>query len=181
MVPIPQGGKIRTLFVFLNPLKEKHKAPKGKGLEGNNIVNIKGFIDNQTLPFNRSSMDSELAYTMAVTEQCDVYSFGVVVLETIMGRYPSELLCSAQNSLLKDLLDPCLLSAVCCQSTDCSKFGSLSNNGNGMLKSQSEISAYNAAGVLSVSCSQTTVTKASAGITMWELMNQEIYNSMDEN
>ncbi|CAL5435090.1 unnamed protein product [Camellia sinensis] len=56
-----------------------------------------------------------------------------------------------------------------------------SNNGNGMLKSQSEISAYNAAGVLSVSCSQTTVTKASAGITMWELMNQGIYNSMDEN
>ncbi|GMP98806.1 hypothetical protein CsSME_00046548 [Camellia sinensis var. sinensis] len=54
---------------------------------------------------------------MAVTEQWDVYSFGVVVLETIMGRYPSELLCSvssssAQNSLLKDLLDPCLLSAV---------------------------------------------------------------------
>ncbi|KAF5948557.1 hypothetical protein HYC85_014514 [Camellia sinensis] len=59
----------------------------------------------------------ELAYTMAVTEQWDVYSFGVVVLETIMGRYPSELLCSvssssAQNSLLKDLLDPCFLSAV---------------------------------------------------------------------
>lgn len=79
----------------------------------------------------------ELAYTMAVTEQCDVYSFGVVVLETIMGRYPSELLCSmssssAQNSLLKDLLDP---SVACCQSTDCSKFGSLSNSGNGMLKS----------------------------------------------
>ncbi|GMP28949.1 hypothetical protein CsSME_00004278 [Camellia sinensis var. sinensis] len=84
---------------------------------------------------------SELAYTMAVTEQWDVYSFGVVVLETIMG----------------------------------------SNNGNGMLKSQSEISANNAAGVLSVSCSQTAVTKASAGITVWELMNQEIYNSMDEN
>lgn len=60
---------------------------------------------------------SDLAYTKAVTEQWDVYSFGVVVLETIMGRYPSELLCSvssssAQNRLLKDLLDPCLLSAV---------------------------------------------------------------------
>ncbi|CAL5442106.1 unnamed protein product [Camellia sinensis] len=37
---------------------EKHKAPKGKGLEGSNKVNIKGFIDNQTLPFNRSSIDS---------------------------------------------------------------------------------------------------------------------------
>ncbi|CAL5445087.1 unnamed protein product [Camellia sinensis] len=58
MVPIPSQVKIRTLFVFLNPLKEKHKAPKGKGLEGSNKVNIKGFIDNQTLPFNRSSMDS---------------------------------------------------------------------------------------------------------------------------
>ncbi|CAL5425955.1 unnamed protein product [Camellia sinensis] len=41
---------------------EKHKAPKGKGLEGNNILNIKGFIDNQTLPFNRSSMDSGFCF-----------------------------------------------------------------------------------------------------------------------
>ena len=64
MVPIPSQGKIRTLFVFLNPLKEKHKAPKGKGLEGNNIVNIKGFIDNQTLPFNCSSMDSGMFFVL---------------------------------------------------------------------------------------------------------------------
>ncbi|CAL5334640.1 unnamed protein product [Camellia sinensis] len=41
------SGKIRTLpFFFLNSLKEKHKAPKGKGLEGNNIINNKEFIDN---------------------------------------------------------------------------------------------------------------------------------------
>mgnify|MGYP003703580065 CR=1 FL=1 len=48
MVPIPsQVEKIRTLpFFFLNPLKEKHKTPKGKGLEGNNIINNKEFIDN---------------------------------------------------------------------------------------------------------------------------------------
>ncbi|CAL5362478.1 unnamed protein product [Camellia sinensis] len=64
MVHIPSQVKIRTLFVFLNPLKEKHKAPKGKGLEGSNKVNIKGFIDNQTLPFNRSSMDSDNKYSI---------------------------------------------------------------------------------------------------------------------
>ncbi|CAL5367873.1 unnamed protein product [Camellia sinensis] len=121
----------------------------------------------------------ELAYTMAVTEQCDVYSFGVVVLKTIMGRYPNELHCSMSSSSAEGPIRS--LSVACCQSTDCSKFGSLSNSGNGMLKSQSEILANNAAGVLTVSCSQTAVTKASAGITMWELMNQDIYNSMDEN
>ncbi|XP_059639805.1 MDIS1-interacting receptor like kinase 2-like [Cornus florida] len=53
----------------------------------------------------------ELAFTMAVTEKCDGYSFGVVALETIMGRHPGELLSSlsltsAQHMMLKDVLDP---------------------------------------------------------------------------
>ena len=42
MVTIPsQGKRLTHSNVFLIPLKVKHKAPKGKGLEGNNIVNIK--------------------------------------------------------------------------------------------------------------------------------------------
>ena len=45
--PSEKGEKRRTLpFYFINPLKEKYKAPKGKGLEGNNIINNKEFIDN---------------------------------------------------------------------------------------------------------------------------------------
>ena len=40
------GENKNTAIFFLNPLKEKHKAPKGKGLEGNNIINNKEFIDN---------------------------------------------------------------------------------------------------------------------------------------
>ena len=47
MVPIPsQVENKNTAIFFLNPLKEKHKAPKGKGLEGNNIINNKECIDN---------------------------------------------------------------------------------------------------------------------------------------
>uniref|UniRef100_A0A2N9HKF8 non-specific serine/threonine protein kinase n=1 Tax=Fagus sylvatica TaxID=28930 RepID=A0A2N9HKF8_FAGSY len=53
----------------------------------------------------------ELAYTMVVNEKCDVYSFGVVALETILGRYPGELISSlasssSQHIILKDVLDP---------------------------------------------------------------------------
>ncbi|CAL5380884.1 unnamed protein product [Camellia sinensis] len=50
---------------------EKHKAPKGEGLEGNDIVNIKGFIDNQTLPFNRSSMDSGILNSILDTSKIE--------------------------------------------------------------------------------------------------------------
>lgn len=61
-------------------------------------------------PFLISWSIAELAYTLTVTEKCDVYSFGVVALETLMGRHPRELIASlsnssAQNMLLKDLLD----------------------------------------------------------------------------
>ncbi|GMY24433.1 MDIS1-interacting receptor like kinase 2-like [Fagus crenata] len=53
----------------------------------------------------------ELAYTMVVNEKCDVYSFGVVALETILGRYPGELISSlasssSQHIILKEVLDP---------------------------------------------------------------------------
>ncbi|KAF7819684.1 putative leucine-rich repeat receptor-like protein kinase [Senna tora] len=58
----------------------------------------------------------ELAYTRVVTEKCDVYSFGVVVVEIMMGRHPGEVLsslwstsASAQQLLLKDILDPRLI------------------------------------------------------------------------
>ncbi|RYR72137.1 hypothetical protein Ahy_A02g006339 [Arachis hypogaea] len=37
----------------------------------------------------------ELAYTMALTENCNVYSFRVVVLETLVGRHPRELISSS--------------------------------------------------------------------------------------
>ncbi|KAJ7962177.1 putative Receptor protein kinase [Quillaja saponaria] len=61
----------------------------------------------------------ELAYTMVVTEKCDVYSFGVVALETMMGKHPGDLISSlstssAQNIMLKDVLDP-RLSLSCYQ------------------------------------------------------------------
>ena len=46
MVPIPSQVEKKNTAIFLNPLKEKHKAPKGKGLEDNNIINNKEFIDN---------------------------------------------------------------------------------------------------------------------------------------
>ena len=46
MVPIPSQLEEENTAIFLNPLKEKHKAPKGKGLEGNNIINNKESIDN---------------------------------------------------------------------------------------------------------------------------------------
>ena len=45
MVPIPSQVEKNTA-IFLNHLKEKHKAPNGKELEGNNIINNKEFIDN---------------------------------------------------------------------------------------------------------------------------------------
>ncbi|XP_050271510.1 MDIS1-interacting receptor like kinase 2-like [Quercus robur] len=52
----------------------------------------------------------ELAYTMVVTERCDVYSFGVVALETLIGRYPREMLpsllsLSSQKTMLYEVLD----------------------------------------------------------------------------
>ncbi|KAH1163027.1 hypothetical protein GYH30_001525 [Glycine max] len=61
------------------------------------------YSSNQTLP-------AELAYTLTVTTKCDVFSFGVVVLETMMGRHPTELISSLsepsiQNKKLKDILD----------------------------------------------------------------------------
>ena len=48
---------------------------------------------------------------MVVNEKCDVYSFGVMALETILGRHPRELISSlasssSQHIILKDVLDP---------------------------------------------------------------------------
>ncbi|KAK7340518.1 hypothetical protein VNO77_21224 [Canavalia gladiata] len=59
----------------------------------------------------------ELAYSECVTEKCDVYSFGVVALEIIMGKHPGELVSSlrsesTQGILLKDILDPRLISTI---------------------------------------------------------------------
>ena len=47
---------------------------------------------------------------MVVTERCDVYSFGVVALETLIGRYPREMLpsllsLSSQKTMLYEVLD----------------------------------------------------------------------------
>ncbi|RDX87690.1 MDIS1-interacting receptor like kinase 2, partial [Mucuna pruriens] len=63
----------------------------------------------------------ELAYSDFVTKKCDVYSFGVVALEIIMGKHPGELVSSfisesSQGILLKDILDPRLISTVSQQS-----------------------------------------------------------------
>ncbi|XP_043716503.1 probable leucine-rich repeat receptor-like protein kinase At1g35710 [Telopea speciosissima] len=50
----------------------------------------------------------ELAYTMALTNECDVFSFGEVALEIIMGRHPGELISFltslvGQKMLLRDM------------------------------------------------------------------------------
>ncbi|THG11227.1 hypothetical protein TEA_011253 [Camellia sinensis var. sinensis] len=60
---------------------------------------------------NQTIIAGTYGYIALVTEKCDVYSFRVVALETIMGRHPGELLsllalCSAQNIMLIDILDP---------------------------------------------------------------------------
>lgn len=62
-----------------------------------------------------SSLCTELAYTMKVTDKCDVYSFGVLALEVLMGRHPGEMLEALLESsktlqdntemLLKDAID----------------------------------------------------------------------------
>ena len=49
-------------------------------------------------------MNVELAYTMVVIEKCAVYSFGVVFLETLMGKYPGELLSSFSSSSTKSII-----------------------------------------------------------------------------
>ncbi|XP_061367114.1 probable leucine-rich repeat receptor-like protein kinase At1g35710 [Gastrolobium bilobum] len=54
-------------------------------------------------------------YGYLAPEKCDVYSFGVVALEIIMGRHPEEIIsslrfASTRSILLKDILDPRLLS-----------------------------------------------------------------------
>ncbi|XP_027352696.1 probable leucine-rich repeat receptor-like protein kinase At1g35710 [Abrus precatorius] len=61
--------------------------------------------------------DAELAYCDCVTEKCDVFSFGVVALEIVMGKHPGELVSSltsesTQEILLKDILDPRLISTI---------------------------------------------------------------------
>ncbi|KAK7394517.1 hypothetical protein VNO78_15046 [Psophocarpus tetragonolobus] len=63
----------------------------------------------------------ELAYSDRVTQKCDVYSFGVVALEIIMGKHPGDLVsllstASSQGILLKDILDPRLISTINLQS-----------------------------------------------------------------
>ncbi|XP_058739163.1 MDIS1-interacting receptor like kinase 2-like [Vicia villosa] len=45
----------------------------------------------------------ELAYTMVVNEKCDVYSFGVVALETLVGRYPGDILALLQSTSIQDI------------------------------------------------------------------------------
>lgn len=48
-----------------------------------------------------SSLLSELAYTMKVTEKCDVYSFGVLALEVMMGKQPGDFISSLNASPLE--------------------------------------------------------------------------------
>ncbi|KAK7295344.1 hypothetical protein RJT34_18251 [Clitoria ternatea] len=65
----------------------------------------------------------ELAYSDFVTKKCDVYSFGVVTLEVIMGKHPGELVstlsfASTRAILLKDILDPRLITTINQQSAE---------------------------------------------------------------
>lgn len=56
---------------------------------------------------------AELAYTPRVTEKCDVHGFGPLTLEVQLGVHPGDLISNihsstSENTLLIDMLDPCL-------------------------------------------------------------------------
>lgn len=63
-----------------------------------NIVGTRGYIA------------PELAYSLVVNKKSDIYSFGVVAMETIMGKYPAEIISVLSTSkgeeiMLFDMLD----------------------------------------------------------------------------
>ena len=120
----------------------------------------------------------ELAYTMVVNEKCDVYSFGIVALEIIMGRHLEELISSltsssSQNIILKDVLDPHLsphISQIVAQSlvlVVTLALACLCSNP----KSRPTMKQVSVEFLVH----RSPLPKPFYAISVWQLMNQEIY------
>ncbi|KAM4080308.1 hypothetical protein ACJW30_11G005000 [Castanea mollissima] len=120
----------------------------------------------------------ELAYTMVVNEKCDVYSFGVVVLETAMGRHPGELISSlasssTQHIMLKDVLDPRLSPYI--NQTIAQNVVLVVTLALACLRSNPKSRPTMKHVSQEFLVRKPPLPKSFYEISMWELMNQEIY------
>ncbi|KAM3731738.1 hypothetical protein ACB098_11G004800 [Castanea mollissima] len=120
----------------------------------------------------------ELAYTMVVNEKCDVYSFGVVVLETTMGRHPGELISSlasssTQHIMLKDVLDPRLSPHI--NQTIAQNVVLVVTLALACLRSNPKSRPTMKHVSQEFLVRKPPLPKSFYEISMWELMNQEIY------
>ncbi|KAM4133395.1 hypothetical protein ACJW30_01G325000 [Castanea mollissima] len=120
----------------------------------------------------------ELAYTMVVNEKCDVYSFGVVVLETIIGRHPGELISSlasssARHIMLKDVLDPRLSPHI--NQTIAQNVVLVVTLALACLRSNPKSRPRMKHVSQEILVRKPPLLKPFYEISMWELMNQEIY------
>ena len=115
---------------------------------------------------------------MIVNEKCDVYSFGVVVLETAMGRHPGELISSlasssAQHIMLKDVLDPRLSPHV--NQTIAQNVVLVMTLALACLRSNPKSRPTMKHVSQEILVRKPPLPKPFYEISMWELMNQEIY------
>ena len=115
---------------------------------------------------------------MVVNEKCDVYSFGVVVLETIMGRHPGELISSlassfARHIMLKDVLDPRLSPHI--NQTIAQNVVSVVTLALACLRSNPKSRPTMKHVSQEILVRKPPLPKPFYEISMWELMNQEIY------
>ena len=115
---------------------------------------------------------------MVVNEKCDVYSFGVVVLETIMGRHPGELISSlasssARHIMLKDVLDPRLSPHI--NQTIAENVVLVVTLALACLRSNPKSRPTMKHVAQEILVRKTPLLKPFYEISMWELMNQEIY------
>ncbi|KAM4118353.1 hypothetical protein ACB094_02G195400 [Castanea mollissima] len=120
----------------------------------------------------------ELAYTMVVNEKCDVYSFGVVVLETMIGRHPGELISSlasssARHIMLKDVLDPRLSPHI--NQTIAQNVVLVVTLALACLRSNPKSRPTMKHVSQEILVRKPPLLKPFYEISMWELMNQEIY------
>ena len=115
---------------------------------------------------------------MVVNEKSDVYSFGVVVLETIMGRHPGELISSlasssARHITLKDVLDPRLSPHI--NQTIAENVVLVVTLALACLRSNPKSRPTMEHVSQEILVRKLPLLKPCCEISMWELMNQEIY------
>ena len=113
-----------------------------------------------------------------MNEKCDVYNFGVVALETILGRYPEELISSlalpsSQHIILKDVLDPRL--SPCINQTVAQSLVLVVMLALACLRSnpKSRLTMEQVSQEFLVH--RPPLPKPFHAISVWQLMNQEIY------